>query len=335
MTIGKTSFVIGFLAIGFLYGCQKKSPADLGVTSWIHFEWEGDTLGTRYYDKAAILIPFRLAGIPGSFVMQFDLGAPVSMLYGNTAGPLLTQHPALLQKLDTANKTSIIEGRPVGALQDVSFYLDTVLFTHRQLAWFAGFGDSLSAADTASASNQSTIIGTIGADLLADKILVIDFPGQQLAVVDSLAVPDTSRLVDIEITHGRILVPVRVNGTEHKVLFDTGSSLMSLFLSTRNWDAYRNVSQPLDTLRVQAWGRYYNLYMAPAKAQVTIGRTVLQPDSIMANELPQYYEFYKNLGILGIMGNRMFYDKIVIIDFKRQKFGVFDKDNSRFTARGE
>lgn len=335
MTFGKRLLAFGLLVIILLSGCQKKSPADPDVTSWIHFEWEGDTIGAHYYDKAAILIPFRLAGIPGSFTMQFDLGAPVSMLYGNTAGPLLARHPELLQKLDTANKTGIIEGRPVGALQDVSFYLDTVLFTHRQLAWFAGFGDSLSTADTASASDQPAIIGTIGADLLADKVLIIDFPGQRLAIVDSLAVPDTSRLVDIEITHGRILVPVRVNGTEHKVLFDTGSSLMSLFFSTRNWDAYRDVSQPLDTLRVQAWGQYYNLYMAPAKAQVAIGHTVLQPDSIMANDLPQYYEFYKNLGILGIMGNRMFYDKVVVIDFKHQQFGVFEKDNSGFTANGE
>ena len=50
---------------------------------WIPFNWEGDSLGGKYFDKVAMTIPVSLDDMPYKMMMQFDLGAMVTVVYGN------------------------------------------------------------------------------------------------------------------------------------------------------------------------------------------------------------------------------------------------------------
>ncbi len=316
-----------FVVLGMLIlfsGCKERSEkqAKDGNISWIRFEWMGDTLGGRYFERAAMYLPFRIEGVPYVFKSQFDLGAPHTMFYGNTVRGLFEHYPFLAERLDTVNKRYVIQGRRVGEFVDITFFLDTVRFNHQTVVDFEGFGDTLPGEDLSQLSKK-IIIGTVGSNLFRDKVLVIDFPGKRLAIMDSLLPDiDTGELVDIQLVQGMVIIPVIIDGEKYFVLYDTGSSIASLFLSTRNWDKFRDTLAPVDTIVATAWGQEFKLFLSPTKINVTIGSHVLRPGQVMANAREDYYNFYKQLGIIGLMGNDMFRDNVIVIDYRDKKFGI-------------
>jgi len=205
----------------------------------------------------------------------------------------------------------------------ISFYLDTVLFKDQNVAFFKGFGDTLSKSNF---KKDTTIhIGTIGSNLFNEKTLIIDFKKKRLAILDSLLNNTENKLIDIIIKNGRIKVPIIINGEKVYVLYDTGSSFASLYLSTKNWNRYRDTTSTLDTLMATAWGTEYPLLISKTNIEIKIGDLIFKPETIMANDLDPYYNFYKREKIIGLMGNLLFYNKILIIDFKNKKFGLINE----------
>ncbi len=269
-----------------------------------------------------MFVPFRIKGIPYDFTVQLDIGAPSTMVYGNAFKPLLEMFPELNKKLDTVNKSYVIQGKPFGGLKNITFCLDTVCFDNRNVAYFEGFGEKLSNNDFK--ADTPVHIGTLGADLFSEKILIIDFKNKRFAVADSVNKNTAEKLTSIIIEKGRIKVPIIIDGKKVYVLYDTGSSFASLYLSTNNWDNYRDTLSAIDTMYATAWGIKYHLFISKTDIKIKIGDKIFKPETIMANNLKSYYDFYNREKITGLMGNKLFYDKVVIIDFKNKKFGIVD-----------
>ena len=59
---------------------NSKSQTEI---SWANFEWSGDTLSGKFYDKYAMLVPCKIEGLPNVFSFQFDLGANLTGVYEN------------------------------------------------------------------------------------------------------------------------------------------------------------------------------------------------------------------------------------------------------------
>ncbi len=316
-------FLPAVLIMLFISSCKQSGtePPATPQYKWIRFEWMGDSLGSEYFERAAMYLPFRIDKIPYTFKAQFDLGAPSTMVYGNTMERLIELYPWLADRLDTVNKSFVIQGQRVGQLTDITFYLDTVRFSHQTVAYFQGFGDPLPQGDLSAVAGK-TVIGTLGSNLFRDRVLIIDFPNRRMAIVDSLPGVDTSGLVDISVVHGFIIVPIEINGKVYKVIYDTGSSIFTLFMSTNNWDMFREKDSKIDTLTATAWGVKYSILRAKAGIDVTIAGQTIRPDVVWATSRDDYYNFFKQMGIVGLMGNAMFYDKVLLIDFRDNKFGV-------------
>ncbi len=54
-----------------------------GKACVIPFVWQGDTIHSKWEAHTAMLIPVKIKHCPGEFYLQFDLGAPYSLLYKN------------------------------------------------------------------------------------------------------------------------------------------------------------------------------------------------------------------------------------------------------------
>ncbi len=313
--------IIILLTLIIAYSCQQEKKNSKHV-SWINFEWQGDSIGNRYFDKLAMFVPFKIENIPYKFTAQLDLGAPSTMVYGNSFSPLLKEYPNIASKLDTLNKNYVIQGRKMGGFKDISFYLDTVEFKHQNVAFFENFGDNYQVNDLK--SDTILHIGTIGSNLFDNKILIIDFKNQKIAILDTLPNTLNKELTEIVIEKGRIKVPVTINGEKKYVIYDTGTSFATLFLSTNNWNEYRDTTSKLDTIMATAWGVKYPILTSKTNVQIKIGNKIFEPKTIMANSLKPYYEFYKKENIIGLMGNKMFYNQTLVIDFKNKKFGIIN-----------
>ena len=175
-------------------------------------------------------------------------------------------------------------------------------------------------------------IGTIGVNLFKEKILIIDYPSQQIALLDSIPLQykKLDTYIDISLDRrGRIHLPININGISKNVLFDTGSSMFPLMTSSDNWQKYTNGIKQ-DSVLTSTWGNYYYTYAANSK-NVSIGNRALSDKRVF--DAPYLNDFFEQENIWGIMGNAHFFEDLVVIDFKNLKFGWIKNSNKRNVER--
>ncbi len=287
--------------------------------SWIPFNWVADSVSGKYFDKLAITIPVTLDDLPYAFNMQLDLGATVTVIYGNSAEHYLEANKAFKNKIDTSLKFWIQSQRnPM--FRNIELNLGTVSFGKRNIGYFKGFGDSIPQDSVSSRSEKQ--IGTIAPDLFAGRILIIDYPNRKIAVTDNIpAQYAAAAFRPYKIKDGRIKIPFTINGKDEDVMFDTGSSLFAL-ITTKERAQLISGKPITDSLKISSWGEYYMVYGQPINTPVKFGNKTLAQANVYYDNQKSSADFYKEEEISGITGNAYFLKNIVIIDYKHKRFGV-------------
>ncbi|MEM7575796.1 MAG: hypothetical protein AAF433_23030 [Bacteroidota bacterium] len=302
-----------FLSIlSLIISCTSTTEPAEEEIAWVDFEWETHSIRDIEYEKASINIPVSIDGVADDFSMQFDLGANLTMLYGQTFKPYFDAFPDLVNRIDTLN------GYPY--LTNTTLTLDKeYAAADFSLFYESNFGEVLDETEVGNSAVKH--IGTIGANLLKEKVLVIDYPAGRLAILDSIPTVfrKTDENVDITLDRwGRVHLPIQVNGEEKIVLFDTGSSIFTLLTSTSNWEQSTDAIKQ-DSILTSTWGEYYYTYAADVE-KVTLGTTELQ--DLRLFDAQYLSDFIAHENIWGIMGNAHFFDHTVVVDFKNLKFGL-------------
>jgi len=305
-----------------IVGCagNKKYISSSGELEWIPFLWVSETISGRYLDKCAINIPVTIDELPNKFTMQFDLGAVRTVFYGNPLKPFLEKYPSLSNKLDK-EKTFVSEGEEKIMFSDVNLQMGEVLFKGIDVELFDGYGQEI-ASDTIN-SGAEIHIGTIAADLFNDKILIIDYKLNRMAVTETLPGEYANASFEkIEIESGRIKIPFQINGKIEYLMFDTGSSLFSLITSKQNALAIGG-AEIVDTMRLPSWGTYYDFHGLKTNTPIMFGNTNLgNPYEYYVDNPALFDSFFESENIWGITGNAFFLNNVVIIDYRNNRFGV-------------
>lgn len=304
---------------------EKNSKDYLESLNWIGFEWVGDTLSKRYFDKVAILLPLSIEGLPGRFTAQFDLGATNSILYGNALKNYFKLYPQLFSGNDTTGKSAIFEVEK-NMLRNLTVYIDSFQSPVRDFVVYPNFGEEI--PEDSIKSDSPKHIGSICADICKNKILVIDYPGNRLCFADSLPAELLSKFefVDCKMQSGIIKIPFKIGNKIHYLMFDTGSSIFPISTDSTYWEKYADLkSGDIDTLNISSWGTYFDVYSAPLKLPVFIGKRKLENKRIYLIPGKDFAEMYKREEILGITGNAYFLNDVVIIDFQQKRFGIIKK----------
>lgn len=305
-----TTLLLVLTALFVANGQSLKDDSPDGI-SWIGFDWGTQHIDDKIYKYSYINIPIKIGEIEDKFTMQFDLGANLTGLYGRTFTPYWDVYASLKDHIDMINGYPYLAKIPIilnqtHEIEEFSFFYKTE------------FGEGLDKNKVGDGSVKH--IGTIGADLFKDKILIIDYPNSQLAILNEMPIDykDLDTYVNIELDRwGRVHVPVKVNEQEKKVLFDTGSSIFPLMTSTDNWNAATNGTKQ-DSILTTTWGEKYYTYAANVET-VAIGDRQLTDLRIF--DAQNQSNFIKNENIWGIMGNAHFLNDVIIIDFKNLTFG--------------
>lgn len=299
---------------------QNKIEKD--AIPWIDFQWSADSLNGRFVEKTAMKVEVKIDNMPYLFDAQFDLGAVSTMVYGNTFAPYLAQNPFLQASIDTG-KTIYIEGVSCPYLKNIHLNIGGVNFEKQDIALFTGYGEMM----TEDSMRTSTVkhIGSIAADLFKDKILVIDYVNQRLCSIDNLPVSWQSNVDFVDMEHisdmNWILIPVKINGVLRKVLFDTGSSLFSFISSPTKIAEIANTAHCVDSITVSSWGVIETVRAYTPANPMIMGKIELPSLAVYASENLED-ESLDGAGFWGILGNRYFLDKMIIIDYKNKKFGI-------------
>lgn len=286
---------------------------------WIPFNWVGDSISGKYFDKLVMTIPVTVEDLPHKFNMQFDLGAINTMFYGNSIKPYLEKYNTLKSKIDST-LTFRAQSQTNYMLKDVLFKLGNVSFGKRNIGNFKNFGDEIPKDSVMSKTEKH--IGTIAPDLFQNKVLIIDYKNQRICVTEN--VPKQFKKASFQkykIKEGRIKIPMTIDGKVEDLMFDTGSSVFALITTKEN---AKKISEPVvsDSFKISSWGEYYLVYGQKTNAVIKFGTTTLKPTLVYYDEQKNSSQFYKDENIWGITGNLYFLDRIVIIDYKNQVFGI-------------
>jgi hypothetical protein len=308
----KNILVLSLIIFGFQQAQSQK-------IDWIPFHWVGENIDGKYFDKLLITIPVSLDNLPHKFNMQFDLGATVTVIYGNSIEPYLEKYPEFKTKFDTTLKFRI-QSQTNFKFKNIGLKLGSVSFGNRNIGNFKGFGDEISSDSIKTISSKH--IGTIAPDLFQDKILIIDYLNKRIAVTQTLPKQfANASFQKYKEKDGRIKIPLNINGKIEDLMFDTGSSLFSLITTESNANLI-STKPTIDSLKISSWGDFYMVYGQKVNTIIKFGTKSLNPTLVFFDKLHKSDKFYEEEKIWGITGNAYFLNNVVIIDYKNKRFGV-------------
>jgi hypothetical protein len=186
------------------------SPKEL---SFSPITWHNDSIGNELVEKTSFYVPVIIKGIDQQVFMQFDLGANISMLYGNTFLAFIEKNADL--KNDTINKENHIIFK--NAEIQIS---DSISLKANKLYVKKDFGYDY-------IDSSFTIIGTLGYDIIGDNVLILDFKNNQYALSKDIPLNMKAEIQYIEkadLDKFPIILPFKLGKKKIKLLYDTGTS---------------------------------------------------------------------------------------------------------------
>lgn len=208
----------------------EKVNDDTSAISWARFEWTNDSLGGKYVTKTAMVIPCKIEGLPYNFTFQFDLGAYFSGIYENSLRSFNNQSPDLKNRFSRM-RSPLQFWNNKKAFSDLNILFGNYKLSNKRSYFYSGYGEKINV--DAAAKNDTFRIGTIGADLFKNKILIIDYPNQRFAICDTMPGSDNVAFSTIKIDKaGRVILPMFIKERKFKILFDNGSSIFHCLLLT-------------------------------------------------------------------------------------------------------
>ncbi|WP_375435514.1 hypothetical protein [uncultured Hymenobacter sp.] len=308
--------LVGSAIGGYFYVRKKFEPPVNQLTltqlpATCSFLWDADTTAGRAMPHAALLVPVTLPGCPRTCYLQFDTGAPYSILYDNPLAALRARYPAthnaLLPHADSVRNFRFAIGQ--GQVQ-----VRTIRVMHR--------GATQLPAD----STAPLVIGTLGSDVLADQALVVDYARRRFSLYSS--VPDSlarrAAYVPMRFDSRRVLLDVGLQGKPKQLLFDSGSSAFALLTNQATWHDMARPAALAHTVPVNSWGKTLTAHTVPTAAAMQVGSLVLPLRTVTYIEGMSWREtlLMRFSGMGGMLGNEPFVEHTVIMDAPRGRFGV-------------
>ncbi|UOQ72943.1 hypothetical protein [Hymenobacter cellulosilyticus] len=313
--------VLGGLS-GYYYLRKRFEPAPNQLTvsnlpALCTFEWlpEADALPIEPY--AYLLVPVQLPGCPLTCYLQFDTGAPSSMLYAHSVAALRAAYPATESTLSEDN----------GGISDFSFQLGpaTVAAAHIRLLQY---GDE----ELPTNSAEPFIIGTLGADVLENRVLVLDYQQRQFYLLAQLpaALAREAVFTPLRFPRRRVLLSTALLGQQQELLFDSGSSAYALITSKKRWKAWARAKGNVEISTVNSWGHALTAYTAPTQACLQLEHIALPLCSVTYIQGVKWWQYalMRASGMGGMLGNKPFRQHTIILDAAGGRFGLIEQPNS-------
>ena len=306
-----------FIAL-FIINCSYIQAQECASIQWVN-----DSISGKYIEKLAILIPVKFENLPNNFVMQLDLGANETVMYGNTVESFFEKIPILEDKIDTTKFYKNQRGE-YPYLNGVRLNIGNMRSCKIDVGYLKGYGYKL---DKDSINTKSEIrIGTIGADIFKDKILIINYPLNEICINDSTQIDYSEysfvsfEFVD-ENKDNRLLLPFEINGKTQRLLFDTGASMFELSTIENNASMICE-NEISDSLVVNSWGEKMTMIGKKSNKTLNLGDKIFPQIMVYYDKANKYDFFYESNNIFGLTGNALFLNNVVLIDYKNKLFGI-------------
>ena len=170
-------------------------------------------------------------------------------------------------------------------------------------------------------------IGTIGVDIFKDKVLILDFKNEKIGYCDSLTNHFYKQKLNtspFQFYMNRIILPVQIGSENLNFMYDCGASMFTLNAIPKYSKSFapKQLSDTLYNINNGEAGTVYNAVGGKTGKQVRILGKIYN-DMVIYLEKGES-EIFEEAKVAGAIGNKLFLDHIVIIDFKKKKFSLVD-----------
>lgn len=292
----------------------KETPAYLKIShnsQPLDFIWTKSVIEGHNIDQTALVIPVEFTDVNLTMSMQFDTGSPDSYIYENCLNSL--------RKLGVDIKEIKKDGyRFVDTLK---LTLGGENITLSRIKIYPNYGGKFS-AKTNPKINLS--IGTLGSDILTNRITLIDFKNQKIQFFEER--PEWMKKYKgfqaFDFPGRRIMLPVKVDGNKYEFLYDSGCSTFGLITTKQRFKKYTNENEPLMSFDVKSWNDKISIHTKKSDFPITIGGTQLQLNKVSCVDM---YAFLQPLvtpftRIGGWMGNQSINQTKLILDTQNKEF---------------
>jgi hypothetical protein len=285
------------------------------TSAWIPFAWDSLVSGDRIFPRASMSVPATIGGSSRRYLLQLDLGSNVSFLDGMTVARI----PELAARLAGAKAWYIVWNHEK-VFNDLPIRLgDSVDLRANYLTLQSNLGY---AEDEEIDTAAPLPIGTLGADLVRGKVIVIDYPRQRFRIADTIPADLHAQFSNIEITpDGFAVIPFTIGDTTYRALFDTGSSLFALMTTPSGMQRIARGGMA-DTLKINAFGNTLDLVGRPVAGELRFAGQSFSDLRVYARADADNERFFRGQKIDAITGNALFWDHVIVIDFRNGRFGM-------------
>lgn len=282
---------------------------------WTEFEWSDPSY------KDVMLLTAKLDTLNYLFRWQLDTGSPYTYMEGGTFKKFTDKFPYLSEKVKRIDNSSagnwykiltppFVFSTPI--LPDTILKNDKIggNFPQDYLDKYRGFS-----------------IGTIGVDLFKDRVLVLDFKNKKIGYCDSLSNQFYKQALNtspFKFYKNRIILPVKIGSGTFDFMYDCGASMFTLNTTPRSSRSFapKQLTDTLYDVNNGESGAVYNATGGKTDKKVKIlGKTY--KDMVIYLEKGES-EIFDEAKVAGAIGNKLFLDHTLVIDFKRKRITLID-----------
>ena len=297
---------------GYIYFENKFSPPK----NYLTVSENNDTIPIKWIENkispiSAMLLPVKINGIAAQLYMQFDSGSPNTVFYKNALESIYLKFPNKISKIDSSSK-----------IVNLNFNIGNINVASKTFP-VLNYGQTINWNDRKSIK----IIGTIGTDFLEKKITVLNFKENYCCFSNS--VPNKkllNSLVPFQFKKRKILIPAKINGNNYNLLYDTGTSAFELITSKKIWSELLKKNEEIKIDKGNSWGNVLKTYTTRSEKYIRFENTKIDLNEVTYIEGTTFIQnsLMKLSGMGGMIGNKIFKNKVLILDCKNQKIGIFD-----------
>ena len=308
-------FFVYSILISLVFACKNdtkivENKYEIGADT-INFQWQKLKQGGITINHGAILIPVTLEGIDKTFKMQLDLGINHNVIYGDTLAAITSAYPELQNNIQHRDGYEVFYNR--------------IQFSNHQLAK----EDSLLVRENFGKSENLKdfdIIGTLGANEIKNKILLIDFRSQQLVITNKLEdwEEDTFSFTPLSFKNNQLYLDLIAAGNKHAFVYSTQASLFPL--ATIDANLFKNITEAKnsETKQLKSWGEEISFAVSDITTKIRIANVNLPINNKKAffTDAKKVSEVLKTENIKGVIGSDLFMNNTIMIDLVNNRFGI-------------
>ena len=309
---------------GFFYFKNKfmgAGPNELTLSNLgepFDFVWGSFKFNGKEEPNAFMFVPVTIPGVDRTFHMQFDTGAPSTVLFYETVQSINEKYGDIFQ-LDTIDNQLLVT--------DVSMKVGTVHLEANKI-FFRGRSNKIDWSDSTSIIK----IGSIGSDFMEKHPLVMDYKNQKITLAESVPedLEEKADFLPFTFDGRKVFLSAKLNNEPASLWYDSGSSAFELIVEESTFLELAKPGAERETFVGNSWGKGVTIHNVASNGVFEFGSVSVPLTYVTYMEWPNKLQAFiikaSNIGgdLGGMTGNKLFLGKTLVLDAPNLRYTVIE-----------